>query len=388
MQCRTKFRLVTAFSLAAMFILTVMSATPSYADNLYASIRGTVTDTTGAVVAGAQLTATSVSTGLTYNATSGPDGLFAFLQMPIGDYSVRVEKTGFKTFSEAHIHLDLDQVFTLRVAMEIGTTSETITVEANPAQVETASMQLGTTITGHQIVDLPLNGRDWTQLLQLQPGVQGASDRFGTQATGNAYSSSGAETQQNSFLLNGTDSNDISLNTPLVVPSPDAIGEFNMVSSTINPEYGRNSGAIVNAAIKNGTNQFHGDVFEFYRDTFLDAKAWFQPVAPLFHQNQFGGTIGGPIVRDHAFFFFSYQGTHAVTPQPAGLQSSYNAFFLGQAAPVVYSQSELGGNFSADGPFGSNPSPRPLFGDSASACPVGENRESVCSSAERGQQRL
>src|ERR1700691_5907382 len=303
-----------AFSFVAVFLALglvcgmVIWTTPAHADNLYASIRGTVVDPTGAVVPDAKLTATNLATGLSYSATSSSDGLFAFLQLPIGDYSVRVERTGFKTFTEEHIHLDLDQIFNLRAAMEVGAVSDTVTVEANSAQVETTSMQLGTTVTGTQIVELPLNGRNWTQLMQLQPGVQAGSDRFGTSGNGGGFSASGAETQQNSYLINGTDTNDVSANTPLVIPSPDGIGEFDLVSSTLNPEYGRNSGAIVNAAIKNGTNQFHGDGFEFYRDRFLDATPWFETAPALFHQNQFGGTLGGPIVRNRAFFFFSYQG--------------------------------------------------------------------------------
>src|ERR1700683_5407411 len=221
----------------------VFWTTPAHADNLYASIRGAVVDPSGAVVPDAKLTATNIATGLSYSATSSQDGLFAFLQLPIGDYSVKVEKPGFKTFAEGHIHLDLDQIFNLRVAMAVGVISDTITVEANPAQVETTSMQLGTTVTGQQITDIPLNGRNWTQLMQLQPGVQSSSDRFGA----GAYSTNGAETQQNSFLINGTDSNDTSLNTPLVVPSPDAIGELNLVTSHINPAYGRHPGASVHA---------------------------------------------------------------------------------------------------------------------------------------------
>ena len=349
--------LLVALGLLGAFVATP----PAQADNLYASIRGTVTDPSGAVVPDAKLTATNIATGLSYNATSDKDGLFAFLQLPIGDYSVRGEKTGFKAFSEGHIHLDLDQVFNLKVAMEVGVTSETITVEANPAQVETTSMQLGTTITGSQIVDLPLNGRNWTQLMQLQPGVEASNDRFGA----GAYSTNGSETQQNAFLINGTDTNDAALNVPLVVPSPDAIGEFNLVSSTLNPEYGRNSGATVNAAIKSGTNQFHGDVFEFYRDTFLDAPAWFQanaagnPAASPFHQNLFGGTVGGPIYKDHAFFFFSYQGERATRPEP-------NA----SSSVPVFSTAQRGGDFSAGSAFKANPIPFAMFGDSKSSCPV------------------
>jgi hypothetical protein len=350
-------------------VLGFVLAPPVHADNLYATIRGMVVDPSGAVVPDATLTATNVATGIHYSATSSRDGLFEFLQLPIGDYAVRIERSGFKTYTEGHIHLDLDQVFNLRVAMQLGTTSETITVEANAAQVETTNMQLGTTVNGSQIVQLPLNGRNWTQLMQLQPGVQAGSDRFGTSGNGGGFSTNGAETQQNSFLINGTDSNDATVNTPLVIPSPDAIGEFDLVTSTINPEYGRNSGAIVNAAIKNGTNQFHGDVFEFYRDTFLDAIPWFENTRALFHQNQFGGTVGGPIVKDHAFFFFSYQGTRSVTPQPSALQQSFGGLDYQQYQPVVYTQAQRNGDFSGS-TFKSSPIPFAMFGDSASPCPV------------------
>ena len=348
--------------LAGLLAFVFVFAAPAKADNLYASIRGTVVDPSGAVVPDAQLTATNLATGLRYTTTSSSDGLFSFLQLPIGDYSVTSEKSGFKSFTASHIHLDLDQIFSLKVPMELGTTSETITVEANPTQVETTSMELGTTVTGNQIVDIPLNGRNWTQLMQLQPGVEASNDRFGT----GAYSTNGSETQQNSFLINGTDSNDAALNTPLVIPSPDAIGEFNLVSSTINPEYGRNSGAIVNAAIKSGTNQFHGDIFEFYRDTFLDAKSWFEQTASPFHQNQFGGVLGGPIYKDHAFFFFSYQGTRATAPEPGAL-----------TAVPVFNDAERGGDFSAatgGGPFTpptAGVSPFPMVASNGTTYPAG-----------------
>src|SRR5271169_2208875 len=191
---------LTVVLIACAVIMGLVWTTPANADNLYASIRGTVVDPSGAVVPGAKMTATNLATGLRYEATSDKDGLFAFLQLPIGDYLVRAEKSGFKTFTESHIHLDLDQVFNLRVAMDLGAATETITVEANPAQVETTSMQLGTVVTGNQIEDLSLNGRNWTQLMQLQPGVMAASDRFGTTGTGGGFSTNGSQTQQNSFL--------------------------------------------------------------------------------------------------------------------------------------------------------------------------------------------
>jgi Carboxypeptidase regulatory-like domain len=192
-------------------VLAVLAAliptTPARADNLYASIRGTVTDPSGAVVPNVKLTATNVATGINYTTTSNTDGAFNFPQLPIGSYTVKSEQTGFKAFQTTPFKLDLNQVYLLNVKLEVGTVSEQLVVEANPVQVNTTDMQLGQTVTGQQIVDLPLNGRNWTQLQQLQPGVVAQSDRFGGGQNG-AFSGNGAETQQNSFLINGTDSND------------------------------------------------------------------------------------------------------------------------------------------------------------------------------------
>ncbi len=340
-----------------LVVLTLLSTIPANAQNLNAGIRGTVTDPAGAVVSGVKITATNVATGISFTTTSN-NGAFNFPQLPIGDYNVRAEQTGFQAFQASRIHIDLNQVYNLNVKLALGTVSQEVVVEANPVQVDQTDIQLGTTVSAQQMVDLPLNGRNWTQLQQLQPGIVGTSDRFG--GNNGAYSGNGAQTQQNSFLINGVDSNDVSLNTALVVPSPDAIGEFRMVTSTLNPEYGRNSGTVINATIKSGTNNFHGDVFEFYRDTFLDAKNYFEPTASPFHQNQYGGTIGGPIYKDHAFFFFSYQGYHQKVPETG----------VNNAVPV-FSAAERGGDFSASaGTFSATPSPIPLFGDSASPCPA------------------
>src|ERR1019366_3408820 len=263
------------------------------------------------MVSGVKLTARNVATGIVFSTTSNKDGVFNFLQLQVGDYTVEAEQPGFATFRTTSIHLALNEVYNLAVKLQLGTVSQILTVEANTVQVEQTDMQLGTTVSGQQMVDMPLNGRNWTQLQQLQPGIIGTSDRFG--GGGGAYSGNGAGTQQNSFLINGVDSNDVSLNTALVIPSPDAIGEFRLISNTLNPEYGRNSGTVINAIIKNGTNQFHGSLFEFYRDTFLDAKSYFDApctdalVNPKsdcrspFHQNEYGGSVGGPILKDKAF---------------------------------------------------------------------------------------
>ena len=346
---RPRFLLI-AFALLLIVLLPIQSV---FADNVYGSIRGAVTDPSGAALAGATVTAVNISTGIQTKVTSGQGGIYVFPQLAIGEYKVTITLPNFKTFQASGIHLDLDQVYTLNAKMEVGAVSVTVEVSANAVQVESTDMQLGTTVSGSQIVDLPLNGRNWTQLQQLQPGVVATSDRFGT------YSTNGAETQQNAFLINGVDTNEAALNTPGFVPSPDALGEFRMVTSTLNPEFGRNSGAIINVSIKGGSNKFHGDAFEFYRDTFLDAKSWFAPSASPFHQNQFGGTLGGPIVKDHAFFFFSYQGTRAFEPEGTGNTQ-------------VYTAAERGGDFSAAAvlPNSKNPIPFAMYGDSASSCPV------------------
>src|ERR1700674_4218129 len=195
---------ILSILLAFTFVCTI----PANADNLYASIRATVSDPTGAVVSGAKLTATNAGTGILYTTTSNSSGAFTFLQLPIGDYTLKAEQTGFKAYQASGIHLDLDQVYNLPVKLALGAASEQIVVEANPVQVEQTDMQLGTVVTGQQIVDLHLNGRNMSQLQQLQLGVVGTSVRFG--GGGIRFSGNGAGTQQNSFLINGVFSNDSS----------------------------------------------------------------------------------------------------------------------------------------------------------------------------------
>jgi Carboxypeptidase regulatory-like domain len=306
-------RLVVAAAFAAAF-----SANWAHADNIYGSIRGTVTDPSGAVAGGVQVTATNVATGVDFKVTTKSNGIYEFLQLQApGTYDVKAELTGFRIYQASGISLNLNQTYTLNITMEVGTVTQQVTVEAAATQVETTSMQLGADITGKSVVDLPLNGRNWIQLQQTIPGAVAASDRF----TSN-FATNGSRSQANGYLINGTDANDLPLNTPLDIPSPDAIGEVHIVTNSIDPEYGRNSGAVLNAVTKSGTNQFHGDGFEFYRDTSLNTPSFFQNTAnagpTIFHQNQFGGVLGGPIKKDKVFFFGSYQGTRARRPSVNG----------------------------------------------------------------------
>jgi len=333
-------------------LLLVGLSTFAYGDNVYATIRGTATDPTGAVLPGVKVTAANTATGQTFSVTSRQNGEYQFLQLPVGPYVVTATKNQFKTFKTSTITLSLNQVYSLPIKLEVGSANETVEVNANAVQVETTNTQLQTIVESKKITDLPLIGRNWTQLEQLAPGVQSSSDRFGT------YSVSGSQSNQSSYLINGMDSNDLPLNTPLILPSADAIQEFNLITNTLNPEYGRNSGAIVNAVIKNGTNQFHGDLFEFYRDTFLNDRNYFQNAKPKYHQNMFGATIGGPIIKDRTFFFLSYQGVRAV--QPAN-----------NAPVTVFSAAQRSGDFSADGGFGGNVSPYAMKGSDGNMYPAG-----------------
>jgi hypothetical protein len=283
------------------------------ADDVYGRIRGTVTDPSGAVIPGVPVTVTNIATGIVRTVTTASDGNYELVNLPApATYMVTVEYAGFKRYQVTGIRLALNQIYVLGIQLELGQTTQQITVEAAPAQVEATSIQLGARITGSAIVDLPLNGRDWYTLQQTLPGVVASID------FGDNFSTSGSRSQDNSFLVNGTDANDLALNTPLVRVSPDAVAEVNMITNTINPEYGRNGGAIMNAVTKSGTNQFHGDAFEFYRDPFLNARNFFQLLPAQFHQNQFGGTVGGPIWKNHTFFFFSYQGTRNRAPITIG----------------------------------------------------------------------
>lgn len=343
---------------SSLHILLVMAAfllLPHFvfADNVYASIRGVVTDSTGAAVPNVTVTATDLDTGIDVTTTSSTDGNYTFAQLPIGTYRVSAKANAFKSYQTSKITLTVNEVYDLPVKLEVGSTSETVEVRADAAQVETTSTQLQTLVDQKKIVDLPLINRNWTTLEQLTPGVVAASDRFGT------YSANGSQSNQSSYLINGVDSNDLPLNTAVIVPSVDALQEFNIITNSINPEYGRNSGAIVNAVIKNGTNQFHGDAFEFYRDTFLNTANWLTHKVPQFHQNDFGGTIGGPVWKDHTFFFFSFQGIKNRQPE-----SSANSI------SNVFSNAQRGGAFPGIA-TSSKLSPFPLVGDNGATYPAG-----------------
>jgi len=306
-----------------------------------------------------------VATGVSRSAVSSASGAFEFvnLQAP-ANYTVTAVAPGFSKFEVRNIQLDLNETYVQDVKLELGQTTQQVTVEAAQSQVEATSMELGARITGSAILDLPLNGRNWIDLQKTLPGVVASMGDFD-----HNFSTSGSRAQDNEYLLNGVDNIDLALNTPNAIPSPDSIAEVNMITNTINPEYGRNGGAIMNAVTKSGTNQFHGDAFEFYRDTFLNARNFFLPASDVFHRNQFGGTLGGPIWKNHSFFFFSFQGTRDRQPDSAGRS------FAGGTVNVL-SQAQRNGAFpdvNADVNALGAPtlSPFPLVGEDGNTYPAG-----------------
>jgi hypothetical protein len=230
----------------------------------------------------------------------------------VGTYSLSFDLKGFKKAVRRSIALDVNQVITLNMTMQLGGNEEVVDVTAEAPLVDTSSTQLGAVVNNRSVNELPLNARDTYQFLQLQPGVQsqlGSSGGtfYGSDNAG-SVSVNGGRDRANNFSVNGGDANDQFVNLPTIQPTPDAVEEFRVISNTFDAEYGRNSGAVVNVVTKSGTNQWHGNVYEYFRNTVLNAQGFFNTVKPQENQNQFGGTFGGPIVKDRTFFFVSFEG--------------------------------------------------------------------------------
>src|SRR5271166_208816 len=306
-------------------------------------ILGRVADPTGAVLGGVKVTAINEATGVVRDATTAESGDYVFPDLPVGTYTLNYELTGFKKDVRKSISLDVNQVITLNMTMQLGAAQEIVDVTSEAPLVDTTSTQLGAVVNNRSVNELPLNARDTYQFLQLQPGVQsqlGSSGGtfYGSDDAG-AVSVNGGRGRANNFSVNGGDANDQFVNLPTIQPTPDAIEEFRVISNTFDAEYGRNSGAVVNVIMKSGTNQWHGDVYEYFRNTVLNAQGYFNTVKPQENQNQFGGTFGGPIKKDRTFFFLSYEGRRV------------RQGISGQTVAVPTPQ-ERTGNFSGGSVFG------------------------------------
>ncbi len=278
-------------------------------------VLGRVADPSGAVLAGVKVTLVNEATNGSRDTKTNESGDYDFVEVPVGTYRVEFDLTGFKKNVRRGVSLDINQVITLNMTMQVGATQEVVDVTSEAPLVETSSTQLGAVVGDRAVSELPLNSRDTYQFLQLQPGVMstaGSSNSivYGSNNAG-AVSVNGGRGRSNNFSVNGGDANDQFVNLPTVQPSPDSIQEFRVLTNTFDAEYGRNSGSVVNVVTKSGTNDFHGNLYEFFRNTVLNASNYcFSPPCqkPKFNQNQFGGTFGGPIKKDRTFFFASYEG--------------------------------------------------------------------------------
>jgi len=308
--------------LSVLFCLLLFS---SYllAQTFRGTILGTVTDPQGAVVVGAKVTVHNVDTGLERTTQTSADGSYSLPELPIGTYTVTVTQSGFQTAVTSNVAVNVAAEKRVDVVFRTGQVSEKVEVSGESLPlVETTNNTLGGVLTQETVKDLPINGRDYTKLIYLNPGVAGSPDQI-TDSPGSfgEFSMNGARGRSNNFLLDGTDMNDGYRNnpaineagvfaTPATILPIDAVAEMNVLSN-YKAEYGRNGGAVVNIVTKSGTNALHGSFFEYFRNNALDARNYFDnapaPKAP-FHNNQFGGSIGGPIIKDKTFFFLDYEG--------------------------------------------------------------------------------
>ena len=305
-----------------LLVVLIFSSTLAWA-SVSGTISGTVKDPSGRVVAKANVVVREVNTGLSYQTHTDGRGTYTFPVLPVGRYELDVQSTGFRGYQRTGITLDTNASLTLDAVLEVGSVAETVSVVDDALHVETTSTQMGEVITGRQMTAVPLNGRSYTDLLSLQAGVAPATSITSTtvQDVGatvlnpsgtlnpGTISVNGQREFANFFSLNGSDTEeDVNAGTA-IIPNLDSIAEFRIVTSNFDAEYGEFSGGQINVITKSGSNQFHGNAFDFLRNTALDARNYFSPTRGEFDQNQFGGTLGGPIHHDKIFFFVDYQGT-------------------------------------------------------------------------------
>jgi hypothetical protein len=295
-------------------LFAVIGATALWGQAVNGTISGTVTDPSGAAIAGATVEVKNTATQVVRTVTTNAQGRYTVPELFVGNYDVRVSMMGFQNSVQTGVPVVVGGERVVDAAMKIGQAQETVTVEAQASQVDTSSSAVSTLVETKQVEDLPLNGRNYTQLITLAPGVQAMKPSApGFYGTGEDYSVGGARPEGQAFLMDNSNVQDFwnhgpgsaVLGTTLGV---DAIAEFSILTNTYSAQFG-GSGAAINAVTKSGTNDFHGTLFEYLRNSDLDARAFYDPSQiPAFHRNQFGGSLGGPIKKNKLFFFFNYEG--------------------------------------------------------------------------------
>ena len=325
-----------------------------------AQINGTVSDPSGAFIPGAQVTATQTATGISRSVLSNESGAYILPNLPVGPYRIEVSLMGFRTFVQTGIILEVNATRVVNAVLEVGQVAETVEVQADATMVETRATGVGEVITNTQILELPLVGRETQDLISLvgaaaQTGVETQTSRsFAGIAR---FTIAGGSDRGNSYTLDGASHNETRANLGLPLPFPDALQEFKVETSALPAQYGFRSGGAINAVTKSGTNTFHGSAFWFVRNEVFNARNFFADERDKLKRNQFGGTIGGPIAKNKAFFFFGYQGTkdrrspsatNAIVPTRAMINGDFSKFA---------SAACQGSNITLPSPFVNNVAP-------------------------------
>jgi hypothetical protein len=347
----TPYRVV--FILATVLTLLFFEQPNALAQGSGGSVSGTVKDMTGAVVPVADVSIRNIATGVQQSTQTNSDGFYAFPAVPVGQYELDISRPGFKPYKRTGVIIDVNTKLQADVTLQMGEETQKVTVQGGTTQIDVESTQMGDVITGPVITAVGLNGRSYTDLLALQPGIVPESTQTPTSVVmagvttaitpsgalnpGN-QSISGQREDANGFLVNGSDVKEEMNGGTAIIPNLDSIAEFRVLTNNFDAEYGNYAGGIVNVVTKSGTDQFHGDGFDFLRNTNLDARNYFSPQREAYNQNQFGGTLGGPIEKGKLFFFSDYQGTRTTEGLDTGLIT-------------VPSLAERAGNFSGTGAF-------------------------------------
>lgn len=309
-----------------VLVCGISALSPAMAQTTTGAFLGTVTDSSGGVLAGAQVTASNGETGMKRSATTGADGKFVISQLPPDSYSITVTMTGFATLVRGGMTLTVGQQANLSLALQVGAVSQQVTITEEVPIVETTQSAVSGVVEEKRITDLPLNGRDFTQLALVEPSVvsvRNAASGNVSAGFGTRVSVAGSRPDQTGWLLDGVNIRGTSqFGTPGSagggVMGVEAVREFQVLTTNYSPEFGGTSGGVINMVTKSGTNQLHGSAYEFLRNSDLDARNFFDVQKPSFKRNQFGGSLGGPIRKDKTFFFGNYEGLR----QPLGLTSN------------------------------------------------------------------
>ena len=354
MMCSSKMRSSKLKTLAASFLALMLINSVALHVDVQAqvaggTITGTVVDSSGRVIPNANVSITNVATGINRTVTTNEDGLYIAPNLLPASYELTFTAPGFRTDVRSGIELTVGATVTLNMTMQVGGSKETVQVQTEAPDVQLATSDISAVVNATTVRELPLNGRSWTDLATLQPGVNriqtqpdfsAGTDR-GNRGFGQQLTISGARPQQNNYRLDGVSLNDYANGAPGSVLGGslgvDAIQEFSVLTSNYSAEYGKTSGGVVNAITRSGTNQFHGSAYEFIRNSALDTRNYFDVGGvPPFKRNQFGGAVGGPIFKNRTFFFADYEGirqskgisTQVTVPS----QNARNGILVGNAA--------------------------------------------------------